>query len=86
MTTFKYQHISKAPSVDVYNAHTDTSGAAGIEDSTVEALDAEHVYANVANGNVAAPTHLLCHSIAHNNAHVTHQLKYLLEHLSEPYE
>lgn len=87
MSTFKYQHITKAPPIDVFDAPA-PSGA-GLGDSTVDAHNnnAEHVYQNVGNGNsTVAPTQALCDSIAHKNNFMKRQLTFLLEHLSEAYE
>lgn len=74
LTTFKYQHISKAPTADVINAPTEQCGAAPGA-GTVDARN-----------NNAAPAHKLCDSIANNNDSMKKQLKFLLEHLSESYE
>lgn len=91
MSTFKYQHIIKAPPIDAYNARADTSAPAGPEDTTIDAhnnnfSDNAHVYENFSNRNVVAPTKMLCESIAHKNNFMKTQLKFLLEHLSEAYE
>lgn len=88
MSTFKYQHIIKAPPIDVYNAPADSCGQAGLGDSTVDAHNADHVYQNVGNGNAVAlaPTQALCDSIAHKNNFMKRQLTFLLENLSEAYE
>ncbi|KAI8435139.1 hypothetical protein MSG28_003516 [Choristoneura fumiferana] len=72
------KHISKAPTIDVYNAGSVASGAARLEDSTMNSHNN--------NGVAAAPTQMLCDSIAHKNNFMKTRLKFLLEHLSESYE
>lgn len=91
LSTFKYQHIIKAPPIDTYNARADTSAPAAPEDTTIDVhnnnfSDNAHAHENFSNSNIVAPTKMLCESIAHKNNFMKIQLKFLLEHLSEAYE
>lgn len=86
MSTYNYQHISKAPTDVHLTRDTSEYGEAG--DSTVDTRnnnmysDDAHVYENIRGGSEVA-TQKLCDSIAHKNTFMKTQLKFLLDHLSE---